>query len=247
MTFRGHKVYESIRLDERKPIAAKSALTNYRPGKRNYFSNILAKLYHTQERNGAGVTSPPPPPRWVLGWWKMEVRWKLILTTILRKGTSLAVRCFFQIRSSYHNRSFRNNGDYRKWCSVSRKMGKFDLWWPLVTSILISPKNYFSIFSRTPTSDCRLRLFVWCVVSGISRGRFSTPTPTARVRLRPPSAFSTRVNAIGTCDWRRIHTWYPLPLIHLWRRLSWNVPNVRQCLHFCVENNSNKRNSTFSH
>ena len=30
---------------------------------------FVVKLYHTQERHGAGVASPPPPPRSVLVWY----------------------------------------------------------------------------------------------------------------------------------------------------------------------------------
>ena len=79
-------------------------------------------------------------------------------------------------------------------------LGKFDLCWPPVTSILTSSKNDPYVFCRTwhGLSNAVYRFSMRCVVLEISRGGWNQPPPPAGSRLAQTPA-GARVNRFATC------------------------------------------------
>ena len=108
------------------------------------------------------------------------------------RGMKRAIQCFFRILPSYH--TFGDNSECLRKTAI---FSKFDLWWPLVTSILTWPGNdlYKSWRSRRSLSNAVCRMSLRCVVFDISGGAESAPPPRTELALKKP--YRNRVKSMG--------------------------------------------------
>ena len=134
----------------------------------NFLSLLVQKLF---EKNYFRQKRPFWP---FLSSGALTIDLSSILTTHLRKNGSRAIECFFPFPRSYH--SFWDNGKFPEKYSHS---AKFDLWWPLVTSILTWAEKMTRILSKWfLTSFERFFPFVaTCHRSWDRRGGWNQPPP----------------------------------------------------------------------
>ena len=111
------------------------------------------------------------------------------------RGMRRAPQCFFQILPGYY--AFGDNSDCLKKIVI---FSKFDLWWPLVTSILIWPENDLSksLRSHHGLSYVAYRLSLGSVVFEIRWEGGGLWSPRHKLNLLAPANYG--VNARVFCD-----------------------------------------------
>ena len=116
LTFQGHAIHVSMRLDEANTMVSKSLLYHFKHGSYHWKTVFAQKC-----RFWPSVTSDA---------YTVSLRWNL--TAPQRKSVSRAFYCFFKFWCSCYRE--RDNAHNMKPCHVIRKFGENfaldDLWWP---------------------------------------------------------------------------------------------------------------------
>ena len=99
---------------------------------------------------------------WVMIWPlpNLDLTWGQISKLTFQGRMKTALQCFFRILPSYH--TFGDNSD----CSQKKNviLSKLDLWWHLVISILVWPKNDLSESLRS-RRGLLVPFIAWCQVA----------------------------------------------------------------------------------